>query len=295
MSPSEPEVLAALAAYRSHISSLNHRAFSAMIPEIEAAGLDDPDHFESKEKRETRLEFLLNVVGAERDGTSPPITRPSDLLTHWEALAPQLALDGASACPDSFWRDEMRGAYMRGILRGLNERCSGSGPLGGDITWEFPTDLAVILQQVDSLEGPGWCRYRDQCETVIFLEGWVRDGDGWSEFENEESAAALVKTPDEVIGCTQGLEDEYEIAGGWACGDKGNEATCYVVYSRPRDGGEEEEEVKEQSWSWRYVATLGQFGEEVFEDVVAMLEWYKSYDEPQEQDWEILPGKVFRR
>ncbi|KAK8875223.1 hypothetical protein PGQ11_005737 [Apiospora arundinis] len=191
MSPSEPEVLAALAAYRSHISSLNHRAFCAMIPEIEAAGLDNPDHFESKEKREARLDFLLSVVGAERGGTSPPMTRPSDLLTHWESLAPQLALDGASVCPDSVWRGE--------------------------------------------------------------------------------------------------------IAGGWACGDKGNEATCYVVYSRLRDGGEEEEEVKEQSWSWRYVATLGQFGEEVFEDVIGMLEWYKSYDEPEEQDWEVLPGEVLGR
>lgn len=103
--------------------------------------------------------------------TRPPITHPSDVLTHWDDLAPQLALDGASVYPDAFWRDETRGVYTWGVIRSLNERCS--GPVAH---WEFPADLAVVLQHVDSLAGLGWHKYREEYESVFFFEGWVRDG-----------------------------------------------------------------------------------------------------------------------
>lgn len=168
MCPPVPVILAALLSYRTHIGGRNHRAFSVIIPDIEAADPDDPDLFESDaELEEVRLEFTLRLVGSGH-GTRPPITRPSDVLTYWEDLAPRLALDGASVYHDASWRDEMRDVYMRGVLRGLNERCSGLAA-----TWEFPTDLAVVLQHVDSLEGPGWHQYREEHETVIFFEGWV--------------------------------------------------------------------------------------------------------------------------
>ncbi|KAK8091918.1 hypothetical protein PG997_002279 [Apiospora hydei] len=138
MSPAEPEILAALASYREHIGSRSHHALSAMIPEIQAADPDDPELFESDEEwEEARLDFVLR-------------------------LASQLALDGASVSHDAVWRDRMRGVYVRGVLQGLNERCS-----SGLITaWEFPADLAIVLERVDSLEGPGWPMYREEHESV---------------------------------------------------------------------------------------------------------------------------------
>ncbi|KAK6953666.1 hypothetical protein Daesc_005971 [Daldinia eschscholtzii] len=281
MHPSEPGILAALSLYRTHIGTHNHRAFSAIIPDIEAADPDDPDLFESDEElEEARLEFTLRLVGYGHD-TRPPITHPSDVLTHWEALAPQLALDGVSVYHDASWRNEMRDVYTRGVIRGLNERCSDSVT-----AWEFPSDLAVVLQHVDSLEGPGWYKYREDHESVIFFEGWVRDGG--ADDLTEDIAVGRVRTAREIIDRTVGLGEEYEIVGGWACGEKGNEATCYAVYSRPRGTA------GEQGWSWRYVACLGQFGTHVFENVVELLEWYKSYGEPREEDWGVSAEGVFQ-
>ncbi|KAK8076878.1 hypothetical protein PG996_003048 [Apiospora saccharicola] len=56
--------------------------------------------------------------------------------------------------------------------------------------------------------------------------------------------------------------------------------------------GEDEEEER-RGWSWRYVANLGQVGEEWLEDVVGLLDWYKSYGEPQEADWSVTAEEVF--
>ncbi|KAK7976981.1 hypothetical protein PG988_004471 [Apiospora saccharicola] len=61
----------------------------------------------------------------------------------------------------------------------------------------------------------------------------------------------------------------------------------------PGPGEEEEEEEERRGWSWRYVANLGQVGEEWFEDVVGLLDWYKSYGEPQEADWSVTAEEVF--
>ncbi|KAJ8129191.1 hypothetical protein O1611_g4440 [Lasiodiplodia mahajangana] len=229
MSPPESAVLAALSSYRTHIVSRNHAAFLAMIAVVNDADPDDPDLFESVEELEgTRLEFTLRLVGDNRD-MRPRITHPTDVLTHWEDLAPQLALDGASVYHDAAWRDEMRNAYKRGVLRGLNERCSGLVT-----AWDFPADLAIVLQHVDSLEGPGWYRHRDEGERAIFFEGWVRDN-GLRD-PTEETAARRARTADEIIDRTVGLGEEYEIAGGWACGEKGNEATCVQPVTRRERG-----------------------------------------------------------
>ncbi|KAI1465657.1 uncharacterized protein F4812DRAFT_105414 [Daldinia caldariorum] len=279
--PTEPIILTALSSYRTHIGTQNYRASSAIIPDIKAADPEDPELFDSEEEvEELRLEFTLNIVGASHD-TRPPITHPSDLLTHWDALAPQLALDGAAVDPDASWRDKMRDVYKQGVLRGLNERCTGTVT-----TWEFPSDLAVVLQHVDSLEGPGWYKYRDNHKTLIFFEGWVRNR-GMGDL-TEEIVLEQVRTAGEIIERTVGLEDEYEIAGGWVCSEKGNEATCYVVYSRPQDAD------REQRWSWRYVASLGQFGTHVFENIVELLEWYQSYEEIPEVDWSVSAEEVFQ-
>lgn len=288
MPPTEPAILAALSAYRTHIGCLNRRAFSAMIPEIEAIDPEEPDLFESTEELdEARLKFVLRLIDHHPPAElHPAITRPSDLLTHWDTLTPQLVLDGAAVHPDTSWRDEMRDMYKEGVLRGLNEQCPLPAPgAAGDRppldAWEFPADLAVVMQHVDSLEGPGWPQFREHNETVIFFERWLP----W-----REDLAERVRTPDEIADETGDLGDDYVIAGGWACGMIGNEATCYVVYCRPRDVRGEEQT---RGWSWRYVADLGQYGTHVYEDVVELLEWYKSYSEPREQEWSVHSGEVF--
>lgn len=281
MSLPESAILDALSSYRKRIGSHNHRAFSAIIPEIEATVPEDPNLFDSDEKLEqARLQFTLRLIG-DGENTHPQVTRPSDVLSHWEDLAPQVALAGASVDHDAGWRDEMRDVYTRGVMRGLNERCPGLVP-----TWEFPADLDAVLKHVDSLEGPGWHKYREDHESVVFFEGWARGGRTGD--LTEDFAARLVRTADEIIDETVGVGEEYEIAGGWACSEKGNEATCYAVYSRPKDAG------GDRDWSWRYVASLGQFGTQIFQDVVELLEWYKSYGEPKEEYWGVTAEEVFQ-
>ncbi|KAI0833089.1 hypothetical protein F5Y06DRAFT_301349 [Hypoxylon sp. FL0890] len=173
-----------------------------------------------------------------------------------------------------YWEDIEEGVDA---LPDVAERCSGLVA-----TWEFPADLAVGLQHVDSLEGPGWHKYREEHESVIFFEEWVGLDD-----LTEESAAERVRAASEIIDQTVGLWADYEIAGGRACGEKGNEVTCYAVYSRPRGAGEE------RNWSWRYVVCPEQFGTHVFENMAELLEWYKSYSEPREEDWSVsVEGSV---
>lgn len=222
MSLPESAILDALSSYRDCIRSRNHRAFSAIIPEIEATVPENPYFFDSDGKLDdARLEFTLRLI-VDGENAHPQVTRPSDVLSHWEKLAPQVAPDGTSVDHESSCRDEMRDFYKRGVMQGLNERCSGLVP-----TWEFPADLAVVVRHVDSLEGPGWHKYRQEHGGVIFFQGWVRGARTGN--LTEDVAAGLVRTADEIIDHTPGVGEEYEIAGGWACGGKGNDATCYAV------------------------------------------------------------------
>ncbi|KAK6210825.1 hypothetical protein LQW54_005873 [Pestalotiopsis sp. IQ-011] len=87
------------------------------------------------------------------------------MLTHWDELTLQLSLDGTLVSRDESWREETREIYMRGVLKGLNEKCSGFVS-----QWEFSADFAVILKHADSLEGPGWYRFREWSEAVVFFD-----------------------------------------------------------------------------------------------------------------------------
>ncbi|KAI1115457.1 hypothetical protein F5Y14DRAFT_129931 [Nemania sp. NC0429] len=271
----ETAVLSALASYREHIAGVNHHAMSALIPQIETVTLDDPDLIESpEEETEARLKYTLRLVGADQANTSPPIERPSDVLRHWAVIAPQVGLDGASAHPDPAWRAEMRDAYTAALLRGLERiQCPTS-------TWTLPADFGVAMRHVDSLEGPGWRLLRDMSERLIFWEGW---GVPW--FFEADQVEQSARTGDAIINETVGIDVEYEVAGGWACGD-GNEATCFVMSSRRKE--------TDADWSWRYVASLGQFGTKVFDDLAALLEWYKTYGEPIERDFNVIADEVFQ-
>ncbi|KAI0906868.1 hypothetical protein F4824DRAFT_363635 [Ustulina deusta] len=271
---SESAVLSALAAYREHIASVNHRAMSVLIPQIETVTADDPDLFDSpEEETDARLQYTLRLIGAPQANTQPPIERSPDVLRHWAIVAPQVGLDGATAHLDLAWRAEMRDAYTAAVLRGLERiEC----PTG---TWTLPADFRVVMRHVDSLEGPGWRLLRDMSERLIFWKGWGVPG-----FVDADQEEKSVRSGRDIINKTVGIDDEYDVAGGWACGS-GNEATCYLMYSRLKGG---------EDWSWRYVASLGQFGTEVFNDVVALLHWYKTYGEPSEGDFDVTADEVFQ-
>ncbi|KAF3061328.1 hypothetical protein GL218_04302 [Daldinia childiae] len=119
--PSESDILSALTAYREHISTVNYRAMKAIIPQIEAADMEDLDLWSyPEEEEESRLEFVYGLFGlAGASDTNPPIKRASDILEHWDVLAPQLALDGAALHFDPAWRATQRKAYLAAVMEGL--------------------------------------------------------------------------------------------------------------------------------------------------------------------------------
>ena len=274
---SETDILSALATYREHIGRVNHRAMSTLIPQIEAASMDDPDLFECPEEEEEMcVEYVLGLVGASKHSTRPPIERTSDLLKNWDVLAPQLALDGASVNADSEWRAANRKAYTSAILQGLGRFGCPTG------TWALPRDFEILMRHVDSLEGPGWYMFRDIGEKLVFWEGW-----GQSEYGvRDESVKARCKSGQCIIEHTVEVDEDYDVAGGWACGEKGNESTCYAIYSRPKGG-------KSEVWSWRYVAFMGQFGTRIFEDIIAVLDWYHQRGQPTEEEFTVTAEEVF--
>lgn len=275
MAQTAEAVLAALATYRAFISQANRHAMEVMIPQIEAADIGDPDLFDSpEEKEETRLDFIRMLLGSD---TKPSIQQPSDVLTQWDAIIRQVALDGATVGLDSARRDEKRESYRSAVLEGLSHLDVGC-PTG---QWALPPDFEVLMQEVDSLEGPGWYRYR-QIDNLIFWEGWAAR---LGIHDTPERIRRRVEDGQSIYSKTQEVQENYDVAGGWVLGS-GNESTCYAIYCRSKHG-------KWQNWSWRYVASLGQFGERIFDDLASVLDWYKNYEEPDERDFDITAAEVF--
>ncbi|KAH7324544.1 hypothetical protein B0I35DRAFT_509273 [Stachybotrys elegans] len=252
--PTREAVLAALATYRTHVASINRRAMEQLIPRVEAASVDDPETWDSPEEEE---EARLDYVLHILGGqTEPPIEQPSDILAKWDLIL----------------KDE---AYRSGILQGLEAFDCPTGE------WEFPQDFQVIMDEVDSLEGAGWYQTRDQ-GAFVFWTGW---GAHNSSDETADDFAEKVQSGETILEETTGLED-YNVAGGWELGG-GNEASVYAVYSQLK-------EAEDCEWSWRYVASLGQFGDEVFNDMVGVLNWYKDQNIPGKDEIEVDGRVVFQ-
>ncbi|KAI1381359.1 hypothetical protein F4677DRAFT_123042 [Hypoxylon crocopeplum] len=168
-----------------------------------------------------------------------------------------------------------REVYTSAILQGLELiEC----PTG---IWMLPRNFEIVMQHVDALEGPGWRQLRDHSERLIFWEGWGLPGN----FENADQVRERCNTGQEITQSTVGLDEEYDVAGGWACGT-GNESTCYIMYGRPKGASD-------QGWSWHYVAHLGQFRMKVFDDVTTVLDWYQRNTEPTERDFIVTAEEVF--
>ncbi|KAH7153578.1 hypothetical protein EDB81DRAFT_791628 [Dactylonectria macrodidyma] len=280
----ESDILAALDSYRAHIGEVSHRAMSTMIPAIEAACEEDPgiaEEMSEEEVEECRILYLELILGFDRSETQPPIERPSDILTHWDAIAEQVTLNGTMVHADTERRATKREMYRSAILDGLGRfEC----PTG---QWAFPPDLEILIQHVDSLEGHGWYQLRDR-GGLVFWVGWGSVG----ALETYERVQRRVMSRQDILAealLSDLARDKYEMAGGWRCGTA-VKSCVYVVYSRPRSTDTED---KNQGWSWRYIACFGGSGDYIFDDIVAVLDWLKHLDGPDEQAIEVYAEDVF--
>ncbi|KAJ3542095.1 hypothetical protein NM208_g4284 [Fusarium decemcellulare] len=139
------------------------------------------------------------------------------------------------------------------------------------------------MQHVDSLDGPGWYRLRDHGERIVFWPGWgIHD----NPHHTKEWIQKKVRTGQAITDWVPELE-EYDVAGGWECSDHGNESYCYAFYCRPKGD-------KSQDWSWRYAVMMGQFGNELFDDLVAVLKWNMGNAEVSGYDLRITAEEVFQ-
>lgn len=89
----------------------------------------------------------------------------------------------------------------------------------------------------------------------------------------------------EIIENALEVEEKYTVAGGWQLGWGPASYTC-AIYCRPKDGAN-------QDWSWRYVVNLGERAILFFDDLVGVLDWYKSCMELDEKHLHITAEEVF--
>ncbi|KAI2629299.1 hypothetical protein GGS26DRAFT_560151 [Hypomontagnella submonticulosa] len=270
MQPTEAEISAALTHYRERIVSHNREALTRLVHTAETAQPNTPKSSEGLAA--ARLRFIRDLFGISRpelhQDPAERIDTPADVDLKWPGLVRAFSLDGVTMSTNDEKREADRVAYREGILSGLRAR--------DDATHlEFPDDFWTLMGLVDSLEGHGWPQYREHGQQIRF---W--DGLGDSAAEVEQS----VIDPEELD-----LEG-WEVLAGWECGS-GPETTCYVLYCRAEehDGGSDDD----TSWRWRYVADMGQYGVEVFDNVVELLEWYEELHVPDLERLNWYTNKVF--
>ncbi|KAK6958243.1 hypothetical protein Daesc_001040 [Daldinia eschscholtzii] len=274
MNPSEDEILAALAHYRATVLQNNRAVFQRFVQHVETAALAaatesapaNPDRI----ARACQRFFYRKLYVSRPENLDPSlqINAPADVMGKWDALARAFVLDGACVGADAKRREVHRGKYKNGIEAELRRI---------DPELRFPADFEVLMSRVDSLEGPGWPQYRREGQQVCFWEGLG---------ENEDEAGSRVFGADGHIAKELGLED-WETVAGWECGT-GPETTCFVAYCRHEEDGKE--------WGWRYGAEQGQYGIEVFDNVVELLQWYETlYMPPLDYRLDIFMGDIFRQ
>ncbi|KAH6986216.1 hypothetical protein BKA56DRAFT_580024 [Ilyonectria sp. MPI-CAGE-AT-0026] len=169
--PTESDILAALARYRTHIAEVTYRAMLRILPVVEEARLKKTySRVTIEEAEERRFKYLSRLIALPEGNTQPPIKRPSDVLEHWDLIASQVSLDGTTVNADPEWRAAKREMYRSAILEGLGHLECPTGQ------WTLPSDFEILMQHVDGLEGHGWSMLRDVSERLIFWVGWGSEG-----------------------------------------------------------------------------------------------------------------------
>ncbi|XDG03711.1 hypothetical protein ABKA04_003326 [Annulohypoxylon sp. FPYF3050] len=259
MQPSEEEILAALAHYRAACLEHNQTLFPHFVrhAETEQPAEGEESHWTAAEIAEARQRFMYRVLNVSRPENLDPslqIEVPADVMTKWDAMVRAFGLDGVFVSPNTERRRELCAAYKSGVEAGLRR-------IGAEI--EFPADFEFLMNQVDSLEGQGWPEYRENDQQIRFWSGLG---------ESEIDVSDRVFGPDDDVGAETGLvEDDWETAAAWECG-RGPETRCFVAYCRHEENGKE--------WRWRYIAERGQYGVDVFDNLVELLQWYETLYTP---------------
>ncbi|GAD98118.1 hypothetical protein MGYG_05005 [Paecilomyces variotii No. 5] len=272
MQPSQEEILAALGHYRDRIRQHNRVVFERFVQHAEAAKPQKP--MGAHRISEARQKFMYNLLYVSRPEMLNPalrINEPADVLANWDDFVQTFGLDGVYIHRTDH-QEQLRAAYKSGIEAGLRRIESDVG---------FPTDFDVLMGHVDSLNGHGWPKYRAEGQQVRF---W--DGTG----ESQDEVADRVYGGDDALLDKTGLNYwdgpyGWKVAAGWECG-MGPETTCFVVYCQHEESGKE--------WAWRYVAERGQYGVDVFDNVVEMLQWYEIlYMPPLDDRLDCFMSNIF--
>jgi hypothetical protein len=143
--------------------------------------------------------------------TEPPLRCPSDVLTNWDTIVQQVALDGGTVDPNTERRAAKREAYRSAILKGLSllEHPTATGQ------WSLPFDFEVLMLEIDSLEGSGWDRTRE-IDGLIFWEGW---GARCGPIEQPERIERRVRSGQEILSYIDSFAREnLDVAGSWELG-----------------------------------------------------------------------------
>ncbi|KAF4423049.1 putative FAD binding domain-containing protein [Fusarium austroafricanum] len=204
--------------------------------------------------------------------------RNFQIISKIEAIEPGdqhilAGLDGGSANPDTEWRNTQREEYKAGIMEGLSTLECPTGQ------WEFPPDLDIVMNHIDSLEGGG-IRWLRQMDSFIF---WL----GWGDLQGPRTQsyhAGQIKTGTEIAKWYE-IEDEFDIAGGFKMGS-GTKCWSHAFYSRPKND-------ESQGWFWRYGGGAYASCGEVFENMVEVLDWYKNFGGLGERDIREMINGVF--
>ncbi|KAI1214498.1 uncharacterized protein F4807DRAFT_130232 [Annulohypoxylon truncatum] len=253
MQPSEDEILAALAHYRAAVLEHNRIALTHFVHHADTEQPPAGSRLTASKIAEIRRKYMYNLLCVSRPENLDPsmqIEAPADVMTKWDAMVRAFGLDGVFASPNTEHRRELCATYKRCTEA---ELCR----IGADV--EFPADFEFLMNQVDSLQGHGWPQYHEHGQQIRFWYGL------------DESEGDVIG-PDDDLGGQTGLDDDdWEVVAGWECGG-GPETRCFVVYCRQEQTGKE--------WRWRYVADMGQYGVEVFDNLVELLQWYETLHVP---------------
>lgn len=202
---------------------------------------------------------------------------PRDVLDRWNDLValPELALDGTSSGwgvddADADRRATLREQYRAGVEGGLQQVGENAPP--------FPADFATLMGlDILGLVGPGWPLFREQDQGLRFWDGLG---------ETEEDVTERVWTDGDELK-EKLVEDSWDVRVGWECGASAD-AACYIVYFRDPDS----EDVGKRSWGWRYVISVDT-SLWAFDNVVQLLNFYKTFNEPALDRVDQISGRVF--
>jgi hypothetical protein len=206
--------------------------------------------------------------------TKPPIKRPSDILDNWDAIASQVALDGTCVSHNTDC-----GRLIGKSTRLLSWSVSGRLECATS-QWVFPRDLEGCVAAPRQHRGP-WLAFTPRMNPALDILcrlGCVRQKQRLHPKESKDGAGYYRFYARLWVRHSRWV-------GMWLLR---HVATCYAAYSRPQED-------RSQSWSWRYMAWLCPHGTEVFDNIVQVLDWYRSLANLRRRTWRLLQERFFIR